>query len=85
MRRATNPTRKISITIPESIFNYLDKTLSYSQSRSACIAGAIQEKLDGYQGESVGESSTRTLMIHLKNKNDVDETLKHLLLQILSK
>ena len=84
MRRATNPTRKISITIPESTYNILDKTLSYSQSRSAFIAGAIKEKLDGYQGESVGEASTRTLMIHLKNKSDVDFTLKHLLLQILS-
>ena len=84
MRRATNPTRKISITIPESTYNILDKTLSYSQSRSAFIAGAIKEKLDGYQGESVGEASTRTLMIHLQHKNDVDFTLKHLLLQILS-
>jgi metal-responsive CopG/Arc/MetJ family transcriptional regulator len=85
MRRAKNPTRKISITIPESTFNSLDKMLSYSQSRSAFIAGAIKDKLDGCQGESVNEASTRTLMIHLQHKNDVDETMKSLLLQILSK
>jgi len=84
MRRAANPTRKISITIPESTFNALDKTLSYSQSRSAFIAGSIKARLDGYEGESADEASTRTLMIHLKNRSDVDSTLKHLLLQILS-
>ena len=85
MRRATNPTRKISITIPETTFNLLDKTLSYTQSRSAFIADAIRMKLDGYSEESVSEASSRTLMIHLKNKTDVDDTLKHLLLQILAK
>ena len=84
MRRAANPTRKISITIPESTYNVLDKTLSYSQSRSAFIADAIKMKLDGYQGESVGEASTRTLMIHLKNKPDVNSELVALLLHLLS-
>ncbi|AXH78575.1 MAG: hypothetical protein [Circular genetic element sp.] len=84
MRRASNPTRKISITIPESTYNVLDKTLSYSQSRSAFIADAIKMKLDGYQGENVGEASTRTLMIHLKNKPDVNSELVALLLHLLS-
>ena len=85
MRRAANPTRKISITIPGLLFNELDHRLSYSQSRSAFIAGAIRERLDGYEGESVTEASTRTLMIQLKHRDDVDDTLKLLLLQILSK
>lgn len=84
MRRSSNPTRKISITIPESTYNVLDKTLSYSQSRSAFIADAIKMKLDGYQGENVGEASTRTLMIHLKNKPDVNSELVALLLHLLS-
>ena len=84
MRRAANPTRKISITIPERTYNVLDKTLSYSQSRSAFIADAIKMKLDGYQGENVGEASTRTLMIHLKNKADVNSELVALLLHLLS-
>lgn len=84
MRRSSNPTRKISITIPESTYNVLDKTLSYSQSRSAFIADAIKMKIDGYQGESVGEASTRTLMIHLKNKPDVNSELVALLLHLLS-
>ncbi|GAG56528.1 unnamed protein product [marine sediment metagenome] len=85
MRRATNPTRKISITIPESTFNSLDKTLSYSQSRSAFIADAIKMKLDGYQGETISEATSRSLMIQLRHRDDIDDTLKHLLLQILSK
>ena len=84
MRRATNPTRKISITIPESIFNRLDRQLGYTQSRSAFISDAIKVKLDGFYEETVKEASTRSLMIHLKNRDDIDDTMKALLLQILS-
>ena len=43
MRRATNPTRKISITIPGKLFEEINQHLSYDQSRSKFIANAIQE------------------------------------------
>ena len=43
MRRATNPTRKISITIPGKLFDMINQHLSYDQSRSKFIANAIQE------------------------------------------
>jgi metal-responsive CopG/Arc/MetJ family transcriptional regulator len=85
MRRAANPTRKISITIPGNLFNELERTLSYSQSRSRFISSAIDEKLNGSEGFSVEESTTKQLMAALLNRNDVDPTLKALLLHILSK
>jgi metal-responsive CopG/Arc/MetJ family transcriptional regulator len=85
MRRSANPTRKISITIPDRIFLELDRTLSYSQSRSRFISSAIDEKLNGSEGFSVEESTTKQLMAALLNRNDVDPTLKALLLHILSK
>jgi len=85
MRRSANPTRKISITIPGNLFNELERTLSYSQSRSRFISTAIWEKLDGEVSQSIAESTTRQLMAAITARGDVDETLKHLLLQILSK
>jgi len=85
MRRAANPTRKISITIPGNLFNELERTLSYSQSRSRFISAAIAEKLDGESIQTIPESSSRQLMAALTAREDIDETLKHLLLQILSK
>ena len=85
MRRAANPTRKISITIPGNLFNELERTLSYSQSRSRFISAAIDEKLSADTAPSISESSTRQLMAALINRDDVDETMRQLLLQILSK
>jgi metal-responsive CopG/Arc/MetJ family transcriptional regulator len=85
MRRAANPTRKISITLPGHLFNELERTLSYSQSRSKFISAAVEGKLKGEDGPTITELSTRQLMAALTSRDDTDETLKHLLLQILSK
>jgi len=84
MRRSANPTRKISITIPDRIFQELDRTLSYSQSRSRFISSAIEEKLEGGV-TSIQELTTKQLMVALCNRSDIDETMKQLLLQILTK
>ena len=84
MRRAANPTRKISITIPDRLFQELEKTLSYSQSRSRYISSAIEEKLEGGV-TSIQELTTKQLMVALCNRSDIDETMKQLLLQILTK
>jgi metal-responsive CopG/Arc/MetJ family transcriptional regulator len=85
MRRAKNRTVKMSITMPLSIFNELERTLSYTQSRSKFISTAVSEKLDGESTQSIPESSTRQLMAAITSRDDVDDTLKHLLLQILAK
>ena len=89
MRRATNPTRKFSISIPESTFNLLDKTLSYDQSRSAFIASAIKDKLSKVDNlvtlHDVRNLSLRARMNWVMTHEDCDDGLKALLLQILSK
>ena len=85
MRRAKNRTVKMSITMPLSIFNELERTLSYTQSRSKFISTAVSEKLDGESTQSIPESSTRQLMAAITSRDDVDDTLKHLLLQIRAK
>ena len=61
MRRATNPTRKISITIPSRIFDNLESHLSYDQSRSRYISSAIEDKL----GESSAPCPTNVLLRNL--------------------
>ena len=76
MRRAANPTRKISITIAESTFNELNRVLSYTQSRSKYIDGAIVAKLSLGHAPFVHESSTRQLMAALVTREDVDETMR---------
>ncbi len=88
MRRATNPTRKFSISIPESTYNLLDKTLSYDQSRSAFIAGAIQDKLSKIDNlvtiHDVRNLSLEARMKWVMNHEDVDASLKAMLLHLLS-
>ena len=68
MRRATNPTRKISITIPESIFERLKHTLSYDQSRSKYIANAIEAKLDNEEAFYFDEMGILDLLAGLEFK-----------------
>jgi metal-responsive CopG/Arc/MetJ family transcriptional regulator len=85
MRRSSNPTRKISITLPGNLFNELERTLSYSQSRSRFISSAIAEKLDDESPPTIEESTTTQLMAALLQREDIDKTLKALLLHILTK
>lgn len=85
MRRSLNPTRKISITIPHRIFAELEHYLSYTQSRSQFISAAIDEKLNGSDGFTVMEATTKQLMAALSSRDDVDQTLLALLHHILSK
>ena len=84
MRRATNPTRKISITIPSRVFDALESHLSYSQSRSKFISSAIQDKLDGEAAPTIEELTSRQLMAALTSRDDVDEATRRLLLHLLS-
>lgn len=89
MRRAANPTRKISITLPSSTFNRLEQVLSYEQSRSAYIARAIDKMMNDnaehnrhYDVRTIGyEALLKWVLAH----DDVDDTMKALLLQILAK
>lgn len=78
-RRSTNPTKAISITLPQSLLDEIDDQLTRTQSRSAYIAGAIELRLQGSM-----KIETRQLMAMLHNRLDDDVTLKTLLLDRLS-
>ena len=83
-RRAADPTKAISITLPQSLLDNIDDQLTRTSSRSLWSAKACQNKLDDLVTSSVAEAQTRGLMAALTSRNDVDDSLKHLLLQILS-
>jgi len=61
-RRSTNPTKAISITLPESLLRRLDNYLSYESSRSAYIAKALERRLDGQRGFNVDDIETEDLV-----------------------
>ena len=61
-----------------------DQTLRYNQSRSKKIASLIDDYMNG-DGALVRETNTRQLLRAICNREDTDETLRTLLLQILAK
>jgi len=88
MRRAANPTRKISITLKSSTFNRLEQYLSYEQSRSAYIDDAIVKKLEGINVTDISEFSNQDLIDTLTYrfpKDSPEDVLIQSLFQILSK
>jgi len=74
----------IHVSIPVRLLEDFDETLSFAQSRSAKISRLIADSLNG-PSTSIAGSTTRQLMAALHARNDVDDTMKHLLLQILTK
>ena len=75
----------IHISIPVRLLEDFDDTLSFSQSRSAKISRLISQDIEGGGRQGISEASTRQLMAALTARDDVDETMKTLLLQILTK
>ena len=82
MRRATNPTRKISITIPDKLFQEINQHLSYDQSRSKFIANAIQEYFN--QESDLNAWSSVELIEHLQYRYAKDSP-EDVLIQSLMK
>lgn len=64
-RRSTDPTKAISITLPETLLRRLDNYLSYESSRSAYIADALQKKLDGQRAFDDRDLETEALIRYL--------------------
>ncbi len=83
-RRSADKSIPISIALPRSVVARLDQVLAYKDSRSAYIARAITDRLDEISASSIADANTRTLMAALTSREDIDSTLKHLLLQILA-
>lgn len=83
-RRSQDKSIPISIAIPQSVVTRLDQLLAFNQSRSAYITKAIKERMNGIKASSIADANSRTLMAALTSREDIDGTLRHLLLQILS-
>ncbi len=78
-RRSTNPTKAISITLPQTMLDDVDDHLTRTCSRSAWIAGAIAMRLE----QRAMEITTRQLMAMLHARSGDDETLQTILLDRL--
>ena len=83
-RRSADKTIPISIALPSSLVMRLDQVLAYNDSRSAYIARAITDRMNQLKASSISDANSRTLMAALTSREDIDSTLRHLLLQILS-
>ena len=75
----------IHVSIPVRLLEDFDQTLRYNQSRSAKISVLISHHLNIASSTPIRAATTRQLMSALSGREDVDETMKHLLLQILAK
>lgn len=83
-RRSADKSIPISIALPRSVVSRLDQVLAYNDSRSAYIARAITDRLNQLEASSIADANSRTLMAALTSREDIDSTLRHLLLQILA-
>jgi len=84
-RRTKQRMTAIHISIPVRLLEDFDETLSFSQSRSAKISFLIDQSLHGEHASVLEGISSRQLMAALTNRDDVDQTMKALLLQVLTK
>jgi len=84
-RRTKQRMTAIHVSIPVRILEDFDETLRFNQSRSAKITSLIQQDLQDVEGLTVRGASTRNLIAALTAREDVDDTMKTLLLQILAK
>lgn len=84
-RRSKVKFTQIHVSIPVRLLEDFDETLSFTQSRSAKISSLISEHTYLDNRQVISDSSSRQLMAVLTTRDDVDDTLKHLLLQILTK
>lgn len=84
-RRTKQRMTAIHVSIPVRVLEDFDETLRFNQSRSAKITRLIQDDLNDDGSMTITEASTRQLMAALTSREDVDDTMKTLLLQILAK
>ena len=73
-RRAVNPSKAISITMPQVLLDKLDDKLSFDQSRSAWISGAVRMRLDG--SSDISELPTKQLMAAIHARDDINGEMR---------
>jgi metal-responsive CopG/Arc/MetJ family transcriptional regulator len=83
-RRTKQRMTAIHVSIPVRLLEDFDELLSFKASRSKAISHLMRKYVDGEYSDTPMMSS-RQLMAMLTNRDDVDDLLKSLLLQILTK
>ena len=76
--------KAIHVNVPIQTLEDFDAELGFKESSSKIIASLMAERVYG-GGTYVRDATTRRLMSTLTAREDTDETLKSLLLQILTK
>jgi len=84
-RRTKQRMTAIHLSIPVRLLEDFDETLRFNQSRSAKVCTLIDQSLHGEHASVLEDVSSRQLMAALTNRDDVDQTMKTLLLQVLTK
>ena len=84
-RRSKQRMTAIHVSIPVRLLQDFDDTLRFNQSRSAKISQLISQEINQEISQGISQVSTRRLMAALTSRDDVDDTMKTLLLQILTK
>ena len=80
-RRASNPTKAISITLKQSTLDELDELLTYKQSRSLYVQTSLDLRMSG--SKYIADATTLNLMAALRVRDDCDQFLHKLLSQLL--
>lgn len=80
-RRASNPTKAISITLKQSTLDELDELLTYKQSRSKFLQESLDLRMSG--SKYIADATTLNLMAALRVRDDCDQFLHKLLSQLL--
>jgi len=82
-RRIRDRTAPIHITLPVSLVNKLDSTLSMNQSRSRKIANLIQNHLEGEEFD-LRSMPTKQLLVAIRTRFDQFDTEYQLLSTLIS-
>lgn len=73
-RRVNDKTVPVSIGLPQSLLDRLNRQLDWQQSRSRWVKNAIVAKLDAHDAESqvISELSDKRLIVLLFNRNIIN-------------
>lgn len=83
-RRVKKRFTQIHVSVPVRLLEDFDETIGFNHSRSRKISQLMKYHLEN-DGMMVGDATSRQLMAALTAREDVDDTMKTLLLQILAK
>lgn len=75
----------IHVSIPVRVLEDFDQTLRYNQSRSAKITALIEQSGGNVGVDLYTDATLGQIIRRLVSFEEIDDTLAHLLLQILTK